>query len=440
MHARIWISLCGLGGLIAGCSDLNLGSWRLKDDAGPPDARRPQLKTDAELAADRAKALRSAAANPNAPSARGSIVADKQDNAAAPAPSPDLAPPLVPGKGTIRGGVLMVNDLPLTIPETLYPVRTELLAARAGQTDRGFESAARQIIINELRTDVGTLLLYQDATRELTDQQKKAIDTAVEREVKQRVAREFGGSEAKLDNHLATFGLTREEHDDMVKRAMVVRQYLRERLVARMTLRRDDLLNFYTANPDKWSTPASRELLLIEAPIATFLPDGVTMQTASPAAVARARLAATRHMRSAHEALRSRHFADVAKEFSRDTHAELGGSWGPIGQPLEGEPFHALSERIFKYHQGQYSEPVETEDAWYIVGCGEVVNAKTRSFAEAQDDIRQELERARFVKASNEYMAKLVERATITSMEEFIDAATTAVMSGQWPKSAIAKR
>lgn len=442
MHARISIAFVGgLGLLLSGCADLKGPSaWRLKGDDAPPDARRPELKTDAELAADRAAALGEGRLRPSAHAPLTPSEERDAEAVTAAEPPADERPPLLPERGTIRGGVLMVNDLPLTIPETLYMIRSELLASRATQTDRGFEQAARQLIATQLRSDVGTLLLYQDATRELNDQQRKSIETAVQREVMQRVAREFGGGEAKFDRHLASFGLTRAEHDEMVKRTMVVRQYLRERLGARMTLRRDDLLNYYASNPDKWSTPASRELLIIEAPTAAFLPEGVTALSASPAALARARLAATRHVRKAHEALRTRPFKDVATEYSRGPHAETGGSWGPIGQPLEGEPFKSLSERIFKYRQGQFSEPIETEDVWYIVGCGDVTTAQTRSFAEAQSDIRRQLENARFVEASNEYMSKLVEQATITSMEEFLEAATRAVTRGQWPRSVIAKK
>jgi len=213
---------------------------------------------------------------------------------------------------------------------------------------------------------------------------------------------------------------------------MLVSSYTREMLMPQIHIRRDELLAYYRANEQRFGTPETREFRLIALPFAAFLPEGVSWERTGPAARAQARLRARRQAEAAYQALATRDFAEVAREYSRGVQARNGGSWGQIGQPLQ-PPYDELSRRVFELGEGQYSEPIETERGWYIVGCGRIVPATKRSFAEVQEELRAELENRRFAEVAGDYITKLAEKATISDLNAFISTAVARVLAG-WPR------
>ena len=63
---------------------------------------------------------------------------------------------------------------------------------------------------------------------------------------------------------------------------------------------------------------------------------------------------------------------------------------------------------------------METESGWYIVRCGQIAPAREVPFADAQDQIRERLIERRFERLSADYMIRLSERATVSSLDAFI--------------------
>jgi hypothetical protein len=126
--------------------------------------------------------------------------------------------------------------------------------------------------------------------------------------------------------------------------------------------------------------------------------------------------------------LEARPFEEVAREFSRGVHADLGGNWGEIGRPLQ-PPYDQVSAPIFTFATGQYSEPIQTERGWYIARCGQIKPAVRREFAEVQEEIREQLLEEKFQRLSAEYMMDLAERATISPLDKFVSAAVRRVLA-----------
>lgn len=414
MRARNWLvapTLAVIGLAVSGCHKPSA-----EPATPPPDARRPVIKSEAELAAEREARIVSGevieTASPNIP---------RPGQETAPAPAPRT--PLVPTAGAIQADILMVNDAVLTVPEVLYPLRTELVALRAAHTPAGFRDQAARLVRRQTQEMIGTLLVYDEAIGQLEDPQKETLDAAIDREVADVVAREFGGSEARLSAYLQEWGLTRELLRENIGRRMVVTQYTREKLLPQVRIRRDELLRYYRENQGRYATPETRELLLIALPFDQFLPEGVAWAQAAENARAQAKLKALRQAREAAEALAEREFGEVAREFSRGFHAEDGGSWGMIGRPLQ-PPYDQVSRLIFEFEEGQVSEPIETETGWYIVRCGKIQPAREQAFVDVQDEIRTTLMDRRFAKLSTEYVLRLADSATISALDPFITAAT----------------
>lgn len=378
-------------------------------------ALRPTLKTEAELAAERETRIRA-----------GEIVPTGTPplEAAAPAgePAEPAAPPLVPTPGAIQPDILMVNDAVLTVAEILYPLRGKIEEARRAQTRRGLREQVMRWVRSQTQQEIGSLLVYQQAMSKLQDQQKEQLEKTVKRELDERITVEFGGSPARLEAHLAEHNLTLEQYKAKLRRDIVVYQYNRETFLPQIHVRRDELLDYYHRNISKYSSAETRELLLIEAPFEKFLPAGLSWEAAAPAAKAQAKLQAVRHIRAAHAALGEKSFEEAAREFSRGPHAEDGGSWGAIGSPLQ-PPYEEASRKIFEFQTGQCSEPLETSKGWCIVKCGQIAAAQQKSFADAQEEIRETLKNKRFNEVAADYVMRLAEKATITSPDGFINAA-----------------
>ena len=387
----------------------------------PPDTRRPVLKTEEELAADRAERIRA-----------GEVVATEApliETQARPASPPARPEPIHPRRTSIRSDILMVNDSVLSVAEVLYPIREWIEQTRATQTPQHFADQLRRRIRDHVRNEIGSLLVYEKAMSEFPEERREVLDKVVEREINKRVSQEFGDSVARFENHLQRYGLSMDQARAMVQRQMMISSYTHDLLTPQIHIRRDELLSYYRDNASRYSTDATRELLLIAVPFDKFLPPSVAWETASKADRARAKLEAMRRIRAAHEALAQRDFQDVAREYSRGVHAADGGFWGQIGQPLR-PPYDAASRRIFELEEGQHTEPIETEAGWYIAQCGKIMPATKTPFADVQEQIRVELENERFTRLAGDYIYRLAERATISDLEGFINSAVERAQAG----------
>jgi len=387
------------------------------DKPPPPDARRPEIKTKAELAGERAANVTAGKVVPT--SSPVVLSADRQQRRTPSRSRPTL---LRPAPGAIEADIPMVDDSVLTVAEVLYPLRDQLEELRRTRTHGGFLDEARRLIRRRTQQEVGTLLIYREALSQLEEQQRTILDTYVDKELENLTTHRFGGSEARREAHLREYGLTKEQLRESIARGMIVQQYTREKLMPQVQVPRDALLEYYRTNIARYATPETRELLLIELPFQKFLPEDQSWERAGRSARAQARLKATRRARAAAEALAEKPFGQVAAEYSLGLHADSSGSWGQIGRPLQ-SPYDAVSRLVFEYEEGQVSEPIETETGWYIVKCGRIQPASRRSFVEVQDEIRNELMERRFNRLSADYVVGLAVNATISSLDSFIEAA-----------------
>ena len=398
-------------GVLAGITALGLaGCQRAAKNTPPPDARRPEIKTEVQLAAERAERIRSGEV---VPTSSPTLASDRVASA------PRRALPITPTPGAIEPDILMVNDAVLTVAEVLYPLREQLDELRRKRTRPGFLDEARRLIRRQTQQEIGALLIYAEARGQLEEQQQKMLDAAVDKELENMISRDFAGSQAKLNAHMKENGLTKEQYRAALARNMVVRQYTREKLMPQVQVRRDELLGFYRDNLARYTTAETRELLLIELPFEKCLPEGRTWDRATAPEKAQAKLKAMRRVREAHEALDTRPFEDVAREYSLGLHADSGGSWGEIGKPLQ-PPYEEVSKLVFEHNEGWTSTPIETASGWFIVKCGRLSEASQQPFSEVQDEIRTELMELRFNKLSVEYVLRLAGNATVSSLDAFV--------------------
>jgi len=379
----------------------------------PPDARRPVIRSESEMAARRQEGIDAGKIVPANPAAGAAEAGPRVSG---------LPVPIRPGPGAVEPDILLVDNEALTVSEVLYPLRSRIAEARQSQSAQSLEETVRMLVYGRTQQAVGALLMYRQAVAGLSEQQRDIVKNGLDREIQARISREFGDSSARFERHLAEHGLTLERYRKLLEREMVARDYARERLLPQMAVRRDELLAFYRRNLERYCSPETRELWMIEAPFEAFLPPGASWSGATAEVRAQAKLRAGRHIRAAYEALGARGFEDVAREYSRGLHAAEGGAWGEISRPLQ-PPYDRVSRRVFELNEGEFSEPIETERGWYIVRCGKVTAARQTPFSDVQEEIRQIVTDRKYERLSADYMSDLARRATISGLETFMEAA-----------------
>ncbi|MDX2199768.1 MAG: peptidylprolyl isomerase [Phycisphaerae bacterium] len=343
-----------------------------------------------------------------------------------PAPA---AKPVTRTPGSVAADILLVNNHSLTVAEALYalPARAANVPANADPTDE-----ARMRVFQRVQQDVGALLIYDQAANRLNDRQREALDKAVEQQIHRRVDMEFGGSQARFEAHLADNELSLSQHRDWLKRQFVTRDYLRSVLLPKASITRDDLLAEFEKRKRAPTAPQTRRLRMIAAPHRQFAAESVVWDRATPQQKSAARAAAEAHIRAAETAIAGgRDFADVAGEYDRSPHQADGGDWGYIGKPLRGM-FEEPTRRIFSMKTGERSQPIFTGEGAFLVQCEDIRGgAFEGDFESVQHDLRIALEDERFNQVARDYLTKLSESASISSIGDFVEVAAARLMKRQ---------
>ncbi|MCH8911992.1 MAG: peptidyl-prolyl cis-trans isomerase [Planctomycetes bacterium] len=276
----------------------------------------------------------------------------------------------------------------------------------------------RERVRVELVTQVQDVLLHQEASKGITDQILGVVDRYVDQEIRDRVTREFGGRQTRFEVHLASMGMTLEDAREKVRRRIVIVKYLQDHVIVRIAdPTRQELLDYYNTNIESYTQQSSRELCMID------IPKGDDAQASRTAIEeARSRLDA------------GEDFRDVARGLSLGIHAAEGGSWGHIKSPLHGR-YAEPSAIFFKLDEGRSSGVVETDDAFFIVKAGDVIESETRPFVDVQPELVERYRNAQFEILRSEKVRELLEKAAIEPREDLflrtvVDSAVAQLASG----------
>ncbi len=296
---------------------------------------------------------------------------------------------------------MRVNDEVITVEDVLEPLMPAVIEGAAALAPQQQRRYVAQKVQAELLAQVQNVLLYQEASKDVTDQMIQVLDRYVDQEIKDRVNREFGGRQTRFEAHLASMGMTIGDARDKVRRRIIIVKYLQDNILHKICdPTRRELLDYYYANIDSYTQPASRELFLID------IPKGDDAEGARAAIQrARSRLA------------EGEDFELVARGLSRGIHAAEGGQWGHVKSPLQGR-YTQASTIFFELGEDQISDIVETADAFFIVKAGEVIQARTRVFAEVQPELVERYRNAQFEILRRERVRILLEKSAIEPRED----------------------
>ncbi len=313
-------------------------------------------------------------------------------------PIADLPAPPLPE--SYRAGALNVNQEVITVEDVLTPVLKPLGHDISGLSPARARPMIERACRDELIRQVQAALIYQEASKELTDEIRQGVDQRVDQELKDRVNREFGGRQSRLEAELAAEGRTLEGAREDQQRRLVIIKYLQDHILPKVAdPTRRELLDYYQAHSDQYTAAARRELWLIDIPKA---PSASQARAAIEQAAARLRGGAD--------------FAAVAREFSRGLHAEDGGAWGFVQAPLQGR-YREPSAVFFTLTADQVSDIIETEEAFFIVRAGQVFDRHIAGFADVQAELRERYRSSQFEYHRVRLLQQLLDEAVIEPAE-----------------------
>lgn len=316
---------------------------------------------------------------------------------------------LVGGPQIVEALALIVDGDVITVNEVLQPVRSELRAAAVGGDAGAFLRDATRIIGEEIRRQVNTSLVIQQADRELSEPEKQFIEGQVQRRLREMIV-EAGGSRSALEAEMLDRGMTLDAALARYRRQFTGQFFLHRRLMQRVHVTPRDVWMYYRNHPEDFVEPRQVTLQLLAAPYRSFT------ETAGNSS----REQAVEHVELARGRVDAGEpFSEVVKDMAvtRAYRQADGGQWDFLTPGNFKE--QVIEDFAFSADPGGVSGVLAGETGAFLVRVVEVKPERTISFEEAQADIENQLKEKQYAQLAEEYFTSLRERAVIEQGEAF---------------------
>ncbi len=343
---------------------------------------------------------------------------ESTDRAAVPAPAPPTAraAELQPGDADVPTGpvrVLHINEDAITVEEVVGPIRADLIALADSASPERYSETVIAALRDRIRAMARDVLLYQEASRRLTDRDTDFLERFTDQRIREIVQKEHNGRQVRWEEAMAARGITAEEARDRVRRELTVIRYLQQTIAPRVEEpTRRDLMRYFEQKKAEMTTPETREMYLIEV-----------LKGDSPAQ-GRAKIEqALAELRGGAD------FESVAAKYSEGLHAEDGGHWGIIDPASIRGRWAQAAKVLVTLAPGQNSGIVEADESFFIVRLGHYEPAQEPTFAEVQVQLKEAYHDHQFSMLVDELVTRLQDRATIRpeNLNLFLEAAVGAV-------------
>lgn len=215
---------------------------------------------------------------------------------------------------------------------------------------------------------VSNELLYQEAERAGVTVSESELYGELE-----RIGKDKGGVDAFIA-FMGTFGLTREQAVESVRRRLAVDRYIDETITRHIEVEEDEIRAYYDENLDRFREPLSVRVSQIlircgrNAP-----PDRVEDRS--------------RRAKEILEQIRGGGvFAAMAREFSEDRSAALDGD---IGFVSKGSSYPEIEAAAFELEVGEVSDVIRTDAGFHILKATERRGGSAPDYETVKDACRR---------------------------------------------------
>lgn len=304
------------------------------------------------------------------------------------------------GQGLLVDGMVgQVNGQPIYASRVFQPLEDQLVRWGRELSVLAFRREAENLITAALGEIVFNQLVLAEAMRDLSEQERTALEYLVA-EQRAKLIRQWGaGSETAADLALReSKGKTLEEELEEYRQRRLIDRYLALRLLPKINVTRKDIERYYYENSSRFNTPAKRTIRLIRVDDE----EGV------------------RRVQGLLE--EGRGFVEVARGPWNRYRAAEGGLFG---EEVAGDEVFGLAElnqAMVKLEAGQYAGPIRAGGGTYWVYVEKYQPGQNRSLRQVQREIEELLRRQRFQRLTQRYREQLFARGSYNPLNQMAQA------------------
>jgi hypothetical protein len=358
--------------------------------------------------------------------------------------APDsLIAPIRPNQPLASNALIgYVNSEPIFLDDLFRPIDETLQRLAAGSRNLSeFRNKAEEVIRSQLQTLRSQILVVTAAQSSFSDNDKQMMERYL---LTKRInlISSHGGSEAMAEKSLAARGSSVEKEMADEKRAFIVQMYFARNIAPRIVVTRQNLIDEYNRNPDRWHEQGSVELYTLTLPVVRWLKTPTTNGTIgqpiehpTPQQVTAAENQAMATARSIIAQLKKG--ADFARLVEDNTSADWAARrGGRIPDVKPGTLTNAKLEKyVFSLPANTIGEPQLLRDpdprlsVVTIVKIGEKKESRIIPFSEAQTDIYKELSAKQLHDLQAQYMEKLARESATEGVDRNVSLAVDAAVA-----------
>jgi len=316
---------------------------------------------------------------PAAPTADGTVVAQKDPMAAT-------------GEAAPNPVVLRVNGDPIYAIEISMVMQT----IQAQLIERGEEVDQRELAKVATQRAIEQKLLVQEAGRFGIEADELDVARAAQ------IAEQQSGGRASLEARLKSTGSSYEQLLNVIREIEILKVFVSRQIEPNVVVTDEEIAAYYKDNPEDFEAEdrAHAYHLII-----------IIGEDAAPAALAAARTKA--------EAARQRTLAEgvdfttIARELSEGPSASTGGD---LGWVTRGALVSPLSETVFSLEPGEISEVVQSRFGFHVATISERRPAETISLEAASDQIAGLLRALKATETLGQLLETLAKNAKVENL------------------------
>jgi peptidyl-prolyl cis-trans isomerase SurA len=271
----------------------------------------------------------------------------------------------------VDGVVAVVNDKIITyseVRELMAPVLRQLERDYQGEELVGKIKTAQMDALNSL---IDRALILQ----EFKDKGFNIPETAIDQELTEVIANEFGGDRPTFVKTLQAQNMTLSQYREKLRERIIVQAMRNRKAQQELVVSPYKMEKYYHDHPDEFTEGDQIKLRII------FIKKG---PPAADAGAADPRRALAGEIVAKLDAGDS--FDSLAKIYSEGKEAKQGGDWGWVGKDMLRKE---LNEVAFTLKTGQHSQPIDTAEGYYLLQVDAVKPAHARPLTEVRDEIEK---------------------------------------------------
>ena len=320
------------------------------------------------------------------------------------------------------GYVLMVGGETLTSDEVIQtpaelggtyvsPIEHFQPIAQASELEM-FKLRARSQLKNILMSKISSMLLYQEAKREVGDN----LDAALEKQV-QKSMREFvmayGGDQIKADEALEANGMDWKSFKERQKKTMLIQWYISKKKPNNRPIAYGELIDCYNQMKDEYfAIPSIIQFRLID-----IQPNALKLWKMEE----RSKLAELLASRLLERLKSGEDFGKLAMQYSHGPMREFGGLWKPMQPDSLAAPYDLIAAEAQKLEPNQISDLIVTEEHVFIMKLEEKQLGGYEPFERVQEQVRRKIEIDHQNEIFEKVNAELLQQAELSNTDEFVD-------------------